>query len=85
MFRFGNLSPRTHHPPLSVIPSEAEGSAVRPSQSRKPRVTALPLLLLSPFVTTTHLSSSFSTERKPRDLQFLNLHQIQTTDANTHS
>jgi hypothetical protein len=37
-----NPSPRTHHPFLFVIPSVAEGSAVRLSQSRKPRVAALP-------------------------------------------
>jgi hypothetical protein len=42
MFRFSNLSTRTHHSFLFVIPSEAEGSAVRPSHSRKPRVAALP-------------------------------------------
>jgi hypothetical protein len=43
MFRFSNLCPPTHHPFLVVIPSAAEGPAVRPSPSRKPRITALPL------------------------------------------
>jgi hypothetical protein len=36
-----NLSPRTHHPFLFVILSVAERSAVRLSQSRKPRVASL--------------------------------------------
>jgi hypothetical protein len=62
MIRFSNLSPRTHHPFLFVIPSEAEGSAVRPSQSHKPRVAALSVLTALPFVTTSPLLSRFSTE-----------------------
>jgi hypothetical protein len=52
--------------------AQPSGSAVRPSQSRKPKVAALPLLLLSPLS-----PSRFSTKRrrpvaaKPRkDLQF---------------
>jgi hypothetical protein len=56
-----NLSPRTHHSFLFVIPSAAEGPAVRPSPSRKHRVAALRLLRLSPM--SPPFSSPFSTER----------------------
>jgi hypothetical protein len=60
IFRFSNPFPRTHHPFLFVIPSVAEGSAVRPSPSRKHRVAALPLLRLSPLSPPCH---PHSTER----------------------